>query len=390
MTDDCIDCPEHYEQRAVDNSTWDGGAAMSNCASKDSPAGCYNSICAGKKAGDPNLQSSHALPHHKTPGAPPNAAGVRNALARLPQTQGLTNKQAAQAHLQAHMSSIQGQSTLRPVDADTRMVEYGGKTMTLRTLVDAWDTARREHYILDPRPLTEIKVTELRAGTTRGGFQVKGYASVFDALSHDLGGFREKIQPGFFAPVLERNPDVHALWDHDTRYVLGRTSNGTLDLREDPKGLYNWIKVAPTSYAQDLRLLLERGDIDQASFAFNVEEDEFAVDDEDNVVRTLIRARDLYDVTVTAQGAYPQSSSEVVARSIRSVLDLGRNVYAVGSGAADKAIAAIPPADGAAASQAVSEEDDEAFEMWRKAMEKKAAARRATLAKLAERMEKLK
>jgi HK97 family phage prohead protease len=289
------------------------------------------------------------------------------------------------------MSQQTDESTvLRPVDAENHMVEYDGKSMSLRTLVDAWDTARREHLVLDPRPFNDVKVSELRAGSSRGGYQIKGYAAVFDSLSHDLGGFKEEIQPGFFAPVLERNPDVHALWDHDTRYPLGRTGNGTLDLREDPKGLYNWIKVAPTSYAQDLRILLEGGEIDQASFAFTVDEDEFADDGEGNIRRTLIRARDLYDVTVTAQGAYPQTSSEVVARSIRSVLGLGRNVYAVGSGAADKATAATTPADGAASSPAVSKtEDDEDFARWHAAMETKMAARRASLAKLQERTEKL-
>lgn len=83
---------------------------MSNCADKDDPAPCYGAICAGQKAGDDKLQSSWALPHHKAPGDPPNASAVRNALARLPQTQGLTNKQAAEDHLQAHLKAIQADS----------------------------------------------------------------------------------------------------------------------------------------------------------------------------------------------------------------------------------------------------------------------------------------
>lgn len=96
---------------AVDDTAWDGGAAMSNCAGKDDPAPCYGAICAGKKAGDEALQSSWALPHHKTPGDPPNAAAVRNGLARLPQTKDLTNRQAAEDHLQAHLKAIQGDSS---------------------------------------------------------------------------------------------------------------------------------------------------------------------------------------------------------------------------------------------------------------------------------------
>jgi hypothetical protein len=96
---------EHFhldDAFAVDTTPWNGAAAMRACSN----AACYNSICAGKRAGDPSLRSSHALPHHKSPGSPPNAGGVRNALSRLPQTQGLTNKEAARRHLEAHMSSV--------------------------------------------------------------------------------------------------------------------------------------------------------------------------------------------------------------------------------------------------------------------------------------------
>lgn len=96
--------PEEHERAAgVDNSTWDGNAAMSACTS----ASDYSSICAGRKAGPADERGSWALPHHAHPGGPPNAAGVRNALARLPQTQGLTNEAAARRHLEAHMSTIQ-------------------------------------------------------------------------------------------------------------------------------------------------------------------------------------------------------------------------------------------------------------------------------------------
>lgn len=91
---------------AADESAWDGSAAMSAAAGSDNPAAAYKAICAGRKAGDPDLQSSWALPHHKHPGDAPNAAGVKNALGRLPQTQGLTNEAAAKAHLEAHMRAI--------------------------------------------------------------------------------------------------------------------------------------------------------------------------------------------------------------------------------------------------------------------------------------------
>jgi len=149
-----------------------------------------------------------------------------------------------------------------------------------------------------------------QSGAGNGTMTVAGHAAVFNRLSHDLGGFREKIASGAFSRVLDGNPDVHLLWDHDTALVLARTTNKTLDLREDPKGLHFWGRVAPTSYAEDLRVLMERGDIDQASFAFTVPEDgdEWRVKD-DEVTRTIRMVDGLYDATITARGAYPQTDA---------------------------------------------------------------------------------
>jgi ATP-dependent protease ClpP protease subunit len=89
----------------VDQSDWDGPKAMSMAAKSSDPAAAYKEICAGTKAGDPSKQSSWALPY-RYPGKPINAAGVRNALSRLPQTEGLTNKAAAQALLERLMKQI--------------------------------------------------------------------------------------------------------------------------------------------------------------------------------------------------------------------------------------------------------------------------------------------
>jgi hypothetical protein len=171
----------------------------------------------------------------------------------------------------------------------------------------------REHRTL---PLDNV---EWRASQHEGSGEltVRGHAAVFNRASLDLGGFRERISPGAFTKALDSNPDVHALWDHDTKLVLARTKNKTLELREDPIGLHFWAKVADTSYAKDLRLLMERGDVDQASFAFTVARDEWEIDADENVTRTILEVDQLYDVTVTAQGAYPQTDTSVV-KHIRS------------------------------------------------------------------------
>ena len=90
----------------VDSSEWDAGKAWKAGAASDDPAAFYTGICAGRKAGDPSVQSSWALPYKYSPSSAPNAAGVRNALARIDQTEGLTNKPEAQALLERLMKSI--------------------------------------------------------------------------------------------------------------------------------------------------------------------------------------------------------------------------------------------------------------------------------------------
>jgi HK97 family phage prohead protease len=174
---------------------------------------------------------------------------------------------------------------------------------------------------------TSLEGWEVRhSGRPNEMFTVRGYAAVFNQLSLDLGGFREQIDPSAFDDVLRTNPDVHFVWDHDTRYVGARTSNGTLSLRTDGIGLLMDAQVGPYSWAKDLRTALERRDIDQGSFSFIVadEGDEWEVDDEEKVLRTIRKVAGLFDVTVTAKGAYPQTSMAVVRSLIAAATAEGR------------------------------------------------------------------
>jgi uncharacterized protein len=163
-------------------------------------------------------------------------------------------------------------------------------------------------------------VEEVRdSGAGKGQYTVRGHASVYDQWSLDLGGFRERVLPGAFDNALTGDPHVLHLWDHDTRFVLSSTRNKTLELKSDTTGLAYWSRVAPTSYAADLRVLLERGDIDQSSFAFTVEKDEWRIVDEGGleiVERSIVEVAELFDVTTCAMGAYPQTDSVLAVRSM--------------------------------------------------------------------------
>lgn len=141
-----------------------------------------------------------------------------------------------------------------------------------------------------------------------GELHFRGHAAVFDSASEDLGGFTEYVARGAFKRALDRHPDVRALFNHDSNYVLGRTKSRTLDLREDPRGLHYYVKAPDTAWVRDLRASMLRGDIDQSSFAFTVERDRWQEQD-GKVTRTILEVRDLYDVSIVTQPAYPEADA---------------------------------------------------------------------------------
>lgn len=90
----------------VDTSPWDAAKALHNAAQADDPEAFYAGICAGKRTGDPSKQGAWALPYRYHPSDPPNADGVRAALAWLSSTRGLINKDEARATLEDLMKTI--------------------------------------------------------------------------------------------------------------------------------------------------------------------------------------------------------------------------------------------------------------------------------------------
>lgn len=101
-----VEAPAPDAAVTVDNSAWDAAKAWHNGSRADDRETFYAGICAGKKTGDPDLPDAWALPYKYHPDDPPNAAGVRFALARLSTTPGLINKAEARATLEAAMKTI--------------------------------------------------------------------------------------------------------------------------------------------------------------------------------------------------------------------------------------------------------------------------------------------
>jgi HK97 family phage prohead protease len=157
-----------------------------------------------------------------------------------------------------------------------------------------------------------LTITELRADPASR--QVTGIAAPYGVLSSDLGGFREQIKPGAFTRSLKENPNMRALYNHDSSCVLGTTKAGTLALWDDPRGLAFRIDLPATSYAQDLVVLMNRGDVGQMSFGFFTRADDWSHDESENRIRTLLDV-DLREISIVGDAAYPDGT-EAALRSL--------------------------------------------------------------------------
>ncbi|MEQ1964964.1 HK97 family phage prohead protease [Xenorhabdus khoisanae] len=142
--------------------------------------------------------------------------------------------------------------------------------------------------------------------------RIVGYGSVFNSRSEPLWGFREIIKPGAFDEVL--NDDVRGLFNHDPNFILGRSTAGTLTLSVDERGLQYAIQAPDTQTIRDLVLApMQRGDINQSSFAFRVarDGDHWYEDDEGVVIREITQFSRLYDVSPVTYPAYQAADSAV-------------------------------------------------------------------------------
>jgi len=196
-------------------------------------------------------------------------------------------------------------------------------------------------------PQREVRMTvtdlEVRASSgSDGGKTIAGHAARFDSPSEILvdwweGAFREVIDAGAFSKTLEEPPDVRALINHDPNLVLGRSASETLRLEQDDEGLAFEIDAPDTTFARDLEVSMDRGDINQMSFAFRTIKDSWGEDHDGIPLRHLqeVSLRD-GDVSVVTYPAYQATDAAfralqagmtpapVLERIVADVLDVDR------------------------------------------------------------------
>ena len=159
-----------------------------------------------------------------------------------------------------------------------------------------------------------VMVSDLEV-RSEDGMTLEGYAAVFNSRSENLGGFTETIAPGAFSQTLKARNDIKLLWNHDTSAVLGSTRAGTLQLREDEKGLRVTAELPDTNLGRDIAYLVKRGDIDSFSFGFSVNEDSW---NSRGTERTLESVR-LFEASLVSFPAYSATAGTAVVRGIDKI-----------------------------------------------------------------------
>lgn len=161
-----------------------------------------------------------------------------------------------------------------------------------------------------------LPAVELRVTGDDDAPKITGYAAIYNSLSLDLGGFRERIAPGAFDATI--GGDVMARYNHEL--ILGRTTAGTMRLYVDEKGLRYEITPANTAVVRHVVESIKRGDVNGSSFAFRTIDDAWSKENGE-VIREL-RGVELFDVGPVDQPAYPGTSGTVAMRAMEKAREM--------------------------------------------------------------------
>ena len=166
---------------------------------------------------------------------------------------------------------------------------------------------------IEYRHLAEVRVSE---PTDNSSIGVVSGTIKFNSLSHDLGGFVERIDPAAFDESLAEG-DLVALYQHDRQKPLGSQKSNTLKVTKTSDGLTYSVDLPDTTYARDLKALMTgRKEMRGSSFGFQTLEDAWTKPTVKGglPIRTIKKAN-LLEISPVTSPAYPANSL-----SVRSVI----------------------------------------------------------------------
>lgn len=172
-------------------------------------------------------------------------------------------------------------------------------------------------------PFRDVELRAKPDGTGGSALTFTGYACVTEAgyeMSDWLGDFTEVVRSGAFTKTLAENCDVPFLVNHGG-LTLARTKSGTMALAEDGTGLHTEAQLDPRNNAvQDLQSAMDRGDVDEMSFAFWVTRQQWSPDfDQRDILEVNLNKG---DVSIVNYGANPNTAgAQLNARDITGQLE---------------------------------------------------------------------
>lgn len=153
-----------------------------------------------------------------------------------------------------------------------------------------------------------------------GNLYLEGYFARYDDVYTITEGATESIAPGAFAESCKG--DVRALYNHNTDIILGRTSAGTLTLKDTDVGLWGSILInQKDSQAMDAYQRISRGDVTGCSFGFDIPPggQSVIVREDGSVHWTINRVDPLYEVSPVVFPAYEATSIEARMRELDDI-----------------------------------------------------------------------
>ena len=140
-----------------------------------------------------------------------------------------------------------------------------------------------------------------------GDLYIEGYFAVFNSVYELWPGATESIAPGAFDDSV--SDDVRARYNHNTDLVLGRTSAGTMEIKQDSRGLWGRIRInRDDSDAMNAYARIQRGDITGCSFGFDIADQETEYREDGTVHWTIKRVSPLYEISPCTFPAYQDTT----------------------------------------------------------------------------------
>lgn len=178
--------------------------------------------------------------------------------------------------------------------------------------------------------VTDLRVREAAEGEAASR-TITGYAILFNTPSAPLYSYDDEeacevIAPGAVTKELLDGCDIKMTMFHNRQLILARSKNGTgtLEYGIDDKGVYFEFEAPKTTDGDKALELVRRGDIAGCSFMFTthyydsayVARDVQRVDGKTLITYTVNVVTGIYDFTLAADPAYPDTTCEAEAREL--------------------------------------------------------------------------